>query len=209
MIAPAPYFNGFGASTAAESYQRGFADVVRSAGSANLMDSMAAQNYEQARSMDIQNRLQWTDAYYQMRKANRAYRESKLSPRMSQDEIMRWARVGLPDRPTATQLDPLTGQLNWPIILRDAQYADDREQLDKLFAERATSSSVSLDMYRQVQNTTNDLLAASRKTFVSTRPTTGCRPRNSSRAWPMTCDFPPAERGNVPRIVRITSVGST
>jgi hypothetical protein len=53
--------------------------------------------------------------------------------------------------------------LNWPIILRDAQYADDREQLDKLFAERATSSSVSLDMYRQVQNTTNDLLAALKK----------------------------------------------
>jgi hypothetical protein len=162
-FAPAPYFNGFGASTAAESYQRGFADVVRSAGAANLMDSMAAQNYEQARSMDIQNRLQWTEAYYQMRNANRAYRESKRSPRMSQDEIMRWARVGLPERPTATQVDPLTGQLNWPIILRDAQYADDREQLDKLFAERATSSSVSPNMYRQVQQTTTNLLAALKK----------------------------------------------
>ncbi|HVU89866.1 MAG TPA: hypothetical protein VHD36_21225 [Pirellulales bacterium] len=162
-FAPAPYFNGFGPSTAAESYQRGFADVVRSAGSANLMDSMAAQNYEQARSMDIQNRLQWTEAYYQMRKANRAYRASKRSPRLSQNEIMRFARVGLPTRLTSTQLDPLTGQLNWPIILRDAQYADDREQLDKLFAERATASSISPDVFRQVQQVTGDLLAALKK----------------------------------------------
>ena len=32
-----------------------------------------------------------------------------------------------------------------------------------LFAERATSSSISPDMYRQVQNTTSDLLAALKK----------------------------------------------
>jgi hypothetical protein len=161
-VAPMPY-GGFGASTAAESYQRGFADVVRSAGAANLMDSMAAQNYEQARSMDIQNRLQWTESYYQMRQANRAYRASKRSPRMSQDEIMRFARVGLPDRLTSTQLDPLTGHLNWPIILRDSQYAADRDPLDKLFYDRASASSLSLETYQQVQKYTNALLAALKK----------------------------------------------
>ncbi len=163
-FAPAPYgFGGFGASTAAESYQRGFADVVRSAGQANLMDSMAAQNYEQARAMDIENRLKWTESYYQMRQANRAYRASKRSPRLSQEEIVRIARAGLPNRLTATQLDPLTGQLNWPIILRDPQYAPEREELDKLFEARAAASSLSPNLYQDVQRYTGSLLAALKK----------------------------------------------
>ena len=80
MACPGPlWFWRFRGSTAAESYQRGFADS-RSAGQANLMDSMAAQNYEQARAMDIENRLKWTESYYQMRQANRAYRASKAAP---------------------------------------------------------------------------------------------------------------------------------
>ena len=113
--------------------------------------------------MDIENRLKWTESYYQMRQANRAYRASKRSPRLSQEEIVRIARAGLPNRLTATQLDPLTGQLNWPIILRDPQYAPEREELDKLFEARAAASSLSPNLYQDVQRYTGSLLAALKK----------------------------------------------
>jgi hypothetical protein len=163
IVAVGQWFAPYGASTAAESYQRGFADVVRSTGQANLMDSMAAQNYEQARSMDIQNRVQWTQSYYQMRQENRAYRAAKQGPRMTPEQIARFARVGMPDRLTYTQLDPITGQLNWPIILREKQYDPERRELDKLFEQRAAASSLAPNLYRDVQRYTGDLLTALKK----------------------------------------------
>ena len=172
--APDPFLNGGpgwgggwggwnGPATAAESYQRGFADVVRSAGQANLMNSMAAQNLEQARSMDFDNRVKWTESYYQMRQANRAYRASKRSPRLSEEEIARIARAGLPKRLTTSELDPLTGQINWPIVLRDEQYTPERKELDKLFDERAMASSISPQVYEGIQKYTAELLAALKK----------------------------------------------
>jgi hypothetical protein len=175
MLAPvaavAQFFApGFGASTAAEGYQRGFADVVRSAGEANLMDSLAAQNYVAARSQDIQNRVQWTEAYYQMRRANRAYRESKRSPRLSQEEIARNARQGLPRRLTSAELDPLTGEVNWPVILQESQYASEREQLEKLFGKRAEATSVSPDVYREIKTNTDELLATLKKSIAQYKP---------------------------------------
>ena len=115
---------------------------MRSAGQANLMDSMAVQTTNRRAAMDIENRLKWTESYYQMRQANRALSRLEALSRLSQEEIVRIARAGLPNRLTATQFDPLTGQFNWPIILRDPQYAPEREQLDKLFEHRAAASSL-------------------------------------------------------------------
>jgi hypothetical protein len=173
VVAAAQFFaaGGFyGPSTAAESYQRGFADVVRSAGEANLMNSLATQNYESARSQDIENRIKWTESYYQMRRANKAYRASKRSPRLSQEEIARFARQGLPRRLTSAELDPLTGEVSWPVILRDQQYVTEREQLEKLFGKRAEAISVSPEAYGEIKTNTDELLAALKKNIAQYTP---------------------------------------
>ncbi len=163
-FAPDPFFGGgFGPATAAESYQRGFADVVRSAGQANLMDSMAAQNYEKVRAMDIENRLKWTEAYFQMRQMNRAMRAAKQLPRLTPEQLAQNARQNLPTRLTSRQLDPVNGQIDWPVVLRNDQYAAEREKLDSLFQQRATTSSIAPENYRDVQKYTGELLAALRK----------------------------------------------
>jgi hypothetical protein len=168
---PAANFGGFYApSTAAESYQRGLAEVVRSAADANLMASLAAQNLEAARSQDIENRVKWTEAYYEMRRANKAYRASKRSPRLSQEQIARVTRAGMPKRLTSAQVDPLTGELAWPIVLRDRQYADQTEQLDKLFGARAATSMVPADGFQTAKTHTDVLLAALKKNIDQYKP---------------------------------------
>ena len=74
-----PYFAAVGpgsyhhASTAAEGAARGMADVVRSAGAANLMNSEAAINIEDARSKYIDNRMQATNTYFQMKTVNKCF----------------------------------------------------------------------------------------------------------------------------------------
>ncbi len=148
---------------AAESYQRGFADIV-SLGRASQSDEFSRRTeLREARTLDIQNRVKWTESYYQMRNANREYRASKRTPRLSDEEIVRISRVGLPNRLTTADLDPLTGQLNWPIVLREPAYANERAELDKLFSDRSIASSVSPDLYNAIQKNTKDLLELLRK----------------------------------------------
>ena len=52
----------------------GMANVVRSAGYANVMNSIATQNYEQAYSADLDNRLKYTNTYFEMRRNNKEAR---------------------------------------------------------------------------------------------------------------------------------------
>src|SRR5580658_11295167 len=65
---------GWGGGTAAGNYQMGAADLTRAAGLYNLYTAMAGISEEQARAMDIQNRLKATEAYFEMRKMNQKYR---------------------------------------------------------------------------------------------------------------------------------------
>src|SRR5690242_11792328 len=58
------------ASTAAEGLGRGIGDVVRSQGEYNLNTSQAAINLTQARSQEIDNRMQATQTYFAMRNLN-------------------------------------------------------------------------------------------------------------------------------------------
>jgi hypothetical protein len=58
------------ASTAEEGIQRGFADVVRSQGMANLYNAQAATEVEKARSAYLDNQYKATQTYFEMRRYN-------------------------------------------------------------------------------------------------------------------------------------------
>lgn len=140
--AQAQYFNGmpgYHASTLEEGVLNGFGNAVQGMGQANLYNSAAAKNYEEARSMDYDNRLKWTDTYFQMRAKNKAYREAEAGPRATSQELAQMAHDAAPTRLKPTQLDPLSGSINWPTFLRGPEYAEWRDQLDKVYERRAQS----------------------------------------------------------------------
>ena len=137
-----PYGYGWGgggyhhASTYEEGFQRGMADVIRSRGLANLLNSEAAINTEEARSAYIDNRAKWTQTYFEMRQMNRQYRQAERGPRPSAEDIYRYSKERLPDRLSPTELDPVSGAIEWPAILRGEEFAADREKMEELFAAR-------------------------------------------------------------------------
>src|SRR4029453_17208717 len=96
------------ASTEAEGIQRGFADVVRSAGAANLMNSEAAKNYEDARKKYIENRLQATETFFDMRRVNQQSRSPERPRPLSTEQYVRLARQQAPTRLSVSQFDPLS-----------------------------------------------------------------------------------------------------
>jgi hypothetical protein len=137
-------YGGYGysyhASTAAEGYQRGFADVVRSAGIANLYNSEAAINYEQARKLDYDNRLKMTETYYNQRRLNREYSASERGTPATSEQLFRWAHRDVPKALNTYEFDPLTGRINWPLVLRVPAYDDYRAAIEQFFHMRAENS---------------------------------------------------------------------
>jgi hypothetical protein len=148
-----------GGSTVASSYAAGYADVVRAAGDYELNNSVAAGNYADARSKEIDNNLKATQTYFQMRDVNKAWTQAHEGRPLTQEESYRIAKARAPKRTLSTQLDPVTGRINWPIILRAAPYQAALDELDKLFAQRATEGTLTGEQYAVVQKLHDDLVA--------------------------------------------------
>lgn len=151
-------YGGGHASTIAEGYQRGMADVVRSAGAANLMDSEAAKNFEDARSQYLDNVLKSTQTFFEQRKMAKAYRQEERGPPLSREAMYRMARDAAPKRLSAGDYDPVTGELSFPLVLQDAPFDDLRNQLQDLFKTRnETGGGLSLQTYLSIDATAREM----------------------------------------------------
>jgi hypothetical protein len=160
VTARAQYFGDSGmtfSSTLEEGIQRGHADVVRSYGMANLLNSQAANQMEQARKAYIENRLKATQTYFEMRRYNAEARRAMRSSPLSMEQYVRLAHVEAPEPLTATQLDPLTGTISWPAPLRAPQYEAFRKRVERLFQDRATGYVVYGEIQRAVQEFVDQL----------------------------------------------------
>ena len=159
------------ASTAQQGADYGMAAVVRAQGYANLQNSEAAKNWEQAKTQEIQNRMRWTETYFEMRKTNTAARAAEEGPPVTQEQAIRMAKSAAPPRLGSTQLDPVTGHIEYPIVLMDKVFTPYRTDLDKLFSDRAASGgSLQYEDYQSIQHTISkwiDVLKARVKDYAA------------------------------------------
>ena len=155
------------ASTRLEGGLRGMSDVVRSHGQANLDNSAAAVNMSvavaNARRTAIEDKRLWTDTYFQVRKANREYRAAERGPRATMEQLVRFAQAGKPSRLSHGELDPVTGAISWPILLRSKALALNRAEVEKAFSRRAASSVIGAEEYLKIRQNTNEMLAELKK----------------------------------------------
>ena len=128
---------GYGGTTAAESYGRGMADVIRARGEAAESAARAAQEQELARTRYIENQSLWLEEYNRRKRIGTSQREAEyaeMREKVNRYRSARDARTG--EMPVATQLDPDTGEIQWPDVLRQKEYQANRERLDELFRIR-------------------------------------------------------------------------
>jgi hypothetical protein len=121
---------------------------------ANLLNSQAANQFEQARRAYIENRMKATQTYFEMRRYNEEARRAMRSSPLSLEQYVRLAREQAPEALTATQLDPLTGTISWPAPLRVAEYEPFRNRIERLFQDRATGYVV----YGEIQRVCEEFL---------------------------------------------------
>jgi hypothetical protein len=166
-------YPGTGASTVGQSYAMGMADLVQAAGQANLSNSEASKNYEQAASMNLDNQLKGTNTYFEMRKMNTAYRKAEDSrfKGLSTEDSWRVAQESTPKRLRSTELDPVTGKIYWPMLFTDPRYQSYRQQLDQLFVQRESAhGGIGYDNYMQIKQVTSALLADLKKNIDKYQP---------------------------------------
>ena len=67
--------------------------------------------------------------------------------------------MAAPPRLGSTQLDPVTGHIEYPTVLRDDIFTPYREELDKLFADRAASGgSVQYEELRRINDSVSKFI---------------------------------------------------
>ncbi len=149
------------ASTAGQGAAYGMSEMMRAKGYENMQNSEAAKNWEDAKTLEIQNRLRWTETYFEMRKENKDRRADEAGPRVTQEQAIRMAKMAAPPRLGSTQLDPVTGHIAYPLILTDKVFTPYREDLDTLFAHRAASGgSIQYSDYQAIQTTVSKFVDA-------------------------------------------------
>ena len=155
---------GGGGGTVAGNYYNGVANAVRAQGDYNLSTSQAAVNLEEAKRRDIENRKEWTDSYFEMRRANQDYRAAERGPKGTPEDWVRYAKEAAPSRLSPGEIDQVSGQIAWPRVLQADDFKKGRDELERLFAIRADKGgSIGIDGYQEIQNITDALLAYMKK----------------------------------------------
>jgi len=127
-----PYYRGrYRYGSGAGNYGNSMANIIRAQAQANLTN-------EQARGVAIDNRKKFAQNYFQMKEERQAYdarQREKNKP--SAETLAAVAKSNLPRELGPDSLDPVTGHITWPEALQKSDYAAQRTELEKLFAQRA------------------------------------------------------------------------
>lgn len=166
-----PMFGGWGGwggtnwgwsagSTAFGSGMLGMAAATQAAGEAELFDSMAARNYQEAYQSWVENQKSREATYYDMRRMHASYRaETRLSA-PSPERLTAISRSRLPQRLSNEQLDARSGQIRWPEVFEREEFAANRDAVEHLFAERAArpdNAGWSTRNFREVRRVSDEM----------------------------------------------------
>lgn len=169
VLYPQPY--PMSSATIGESHLHGMSNLVRSAGTANLMHSEAAKNYEQSRAMYFDNRLKLTQTYFDNKQLNYDYRQAQRGQRPTTEQLFRIAHQRAPEPLSPSELDPYSGEISWPVILMAPEYTDYRVAVDDLIRKRTTDAlSVTTEEYAALRAVLDSMAAQLKANIAAYSP---------------------------------------
>jgi hypothetical protein len=163
------YYGG-GGGTVEGSWMQGMASVISAQGNYNLATSAAAVNLTQAQKQDIQNRIAGTNAYFSLQETNRAATAAKRSPRLSEEQLVRIAAQAAPKPLDNSEVDPVSGQVNWPSVLQDNIFKKDRDEVEQLLARQTSLGRLGIAEHEQIGDAI-ERIAATLKAQINKIPT--------------------------------------
>jgi hypothetical protein len=132
----APY-GGYAGGTIDGSYLMGMGAYVDAMGRLHVNNAIAARHFQEAYRTYIENYKLSVKTHYEIKDLQSDYRAKHRRPPLTKARRDAIAAAQLPPRLTPKQRNAATGELAWPMALREAQYTDARRTLEVLFKERA------------------------------------------------------------------------
>jgi hypothetical protein len=139
-----------GGGTVEGSIEQGMASMISAAGNYNLATSAAAVNMTQAIKQDIVNRQDATNAYFAMRETNRNARAAQRPARLSEEQLVRIAAQAAPAPINASELNPVTGQVVWPDLLKADIFRQERAVIEELVGRQVKYGKLSIADHQRI-----------------------------------------------------------
>jgi len=136
-----------GGGTAASAALAGEARLRVATAQAQAMQAQAAKTLEEAKAVEIRNRMLSEQAAFRRGLTNQ--RSTAEPPR---GDVVAIAHRGVPPRLAPNEFDPETGTIGYPPILSDHRYDEVREEVDLLFRSRAGQGSFELSDRQQLES---------------------------------------------------------
>jgi hypothetical protein len=146
------------ATTPIQGIDYGIAHIIRAEGEWNLNTSQADLNWAEVQRREMENSLQFVQTYFDLRRLNRELRAAERGRPLTAEQLIRYGQMGRPRRLGPSELDPITGQLNWPMLLQASDFVPYRAELDHVFAERASNGILAVDQFLKANRVTVAML---------------------------------------------------
>lgn len=149
-----------GVGTAFSAQENARANTIRAQGEYNMMNTAAMSNFEDARSKYIDNQQKWTQVYLERQRAAAELKSQREAEDAARKERIKAFNEANPPTPpaglTSSQLDPSTGQIQWPTALAATAFDGQRQSLEALFALR-TQASANAELTAKVVKAVNEM----------------------------------------------------
>ena len=154
-------------STYEEGVQRGYADIIRSQGLRDLLQSQAAVNIEHARALYLENKVARVKTFYERRQIARDAAQQKKLAREARVAKYAAIKAARRNRPVVVdQINTVTGEIQWPEVLQDRRFDASRRKLDRLMAERMSGlQGTAGESLRDIRQAATDLSVELKREF--------------------------------------------
>lgn len=156
------YGAGYGAQTPMSANAIGMGSLVRAEGAYNEQTSRAAINYQQARSIYIDNQQKaYAVRQATLRAGTARVAEENEAAHASLARANEFLAAHQPLPLPSSQLNPSTGHIEWPAALTTPDFAEYRKSLEGMFESRM-KSGVTANLTLQIEKKTAELKDALR-----------------------------------------------
>lgn len=145
---------GYRSSTAAGDAMQGMASAISAQGEANLNNSLAARNLEEAYSRALDNRQKHIETFRWREDSARQIQQQQMAEHRA--EMEPWLAKQRLQPLTSAQFDPTSGVVEWPKLCLDPRYDKYRNRLNELFQKRSQYGALSMDEFTEVENLIKD-----------------------------------------------------
>jgi len=148
VIVPYPVTSYHHASTAAEGYLRGGADVIRARAYYNMLTSHAMINVTEAHRRAMENQVRKAETFHRVRQVGLEAQAARRAARRSHTASARQVNVTrpAPQAPSAPEVLELRGgRIVWPTALQGDHYAAFRTAVERAFEPSAGDGGIVKD----------------------------------------------------------------